>query len=119
MRHSIFLFIILFSGFSFAQNTGSIQGIVLDEEAFNEPLMYANISIEGTALESFSDEYGIFHFENLADGNYTLVFSFNGYETKVLTVQVASNKQTNISASLMARTIILSDLASLNKVEGQ
>jgi len=105
----------VFSGYCFAQNSGSIIGIVLDDEAYNEPLMYANVSIEGTSLKSFSDEDGLFHFDNLSDGNYTLVFSFNGYETKLLNVEVTSNKQANISTSLMAKTLSLTDLTSLNE----
>ena len=115
MRRFILFTTIILSGFCYAQNTGAIIGIVLDGEAYNEPLMYANVSIEGTSLKSFSDEDGLFHFDNLSDGNYTLVFSFNGYETKVLNVEVASNKQANISTSLMSRTLSLTDLTSLNE----
>lgn len=115
MRQSILLFAILFSGFSFAQNTGSILGIVMDDESYNEPLMYANVSIEGTTLESYTDENGFFQFDNLADGNYILTFSFNGYENKELNVKVSSNQSTNVSASLMARTLTLSYLVSLHK----
>ena len=114
MKQFIFLFVFLFSGFCFAQNNGSILGVVLDGESYDEPLMYANVSIEGTNLATSCDTDGLFHFDNLAEGNYTLVFRFNGYETKEVSVQIASNKPTNISASLMARTLSVSDLTSSN-----
>ena len=114
MRQFILLFVFLFSGFCFAQNSGSILGIVMDGESFDEPLMYANVSVEGTTLKTTSDTDGLFHFDNLADGSYTLVFRFNGYETKEVSVQIASNKPTNVSASLIARTLSLSDLTSSN-----
>ena len=117
MKSLLLVLSLVFSSLCFAQNTGSIIGVVLDNESFNEPLMYANVSIEGTNLKSSSDADGLFHFDNLADGSYNLVFSFNGYETKELRVKVVSSKQTNVSASLMARTLSLSDLASVNKVE--
>jgi len=93
--------------------------MVLDEEVNNEPLMYANVSIKGTTLETSSDTNGFFQFDNLADGDYILTFSFNGYETKELNVKVSPNKTTNVSTSLMARTLALSDLVSLNKENDQ
>ncbi len=117
MKQLILFTAILYSSFCFSQNSPSIIGIVLDQESFNEPLMYANVSIEGTTLESFSDENGLFHFENLSEGSYTLVISFVGYETKELNVQIASNQATNISVTLIARTMSLAELTSLNKVE--
>jgi hypothetical protein len=110
---------ILFSSFSFAQSSGSILGIVMDDESYNEPLMYASVAIDGTAIESYTDENGFFQIDNLADGDYILTFSFNGYETKELNVKVSSNQTTNVSASLMARTLAISDLVSLHKENDQ
>ncbi|RIA10913.1 carboxypeptidase-like protein [Flavobacteriaceae bacterium MAR_2010_72] len=117
MRYLTVLVFILFSGFCFSQNNGSIQGIVLDGEINDEPLMYANVFIEGTTVASSSDENGLFYFQNLADGNYTLVYSFAGYETKKLNVKVASSQKTSVSVSLSARTISFTDSSSLIKSE--
>jgi hypothetical protein len=119
MKQLILFFAILFSSFCFAQHSGSIIGLVLDEEVNNEPLMYANVSINGTTLETSADTNGFFQFDNLADGDYILTFSFNGYEAKELNVKVSSNKTTNVSASLMARTLAFSDLVSLHKENDQ
>ena len=112
MKSLLLLFTLVVSSFCLAQNTGAITGVVLDGESFNEPLVFANVSIAGTNLKSSSDSDGLFHFDNLADGKYILLVSFNGYETKQLNVQVVSNKDTNISASLVARTLSLSALSS-------
>jgi len=114
MRPLFFLLTFLFSSFCFAQNTGQILGTVLDGESFNEPLIFANVTIEGSTQESSTDENGLFYFENLADGNYTLVVSFTGYESKKMNITVDSSKQTGISIILEASTISLNDLASLN-----
>lgn len=119
MKQLILFSAILFSSFSFAQSSGSILGIVMDDESYNEPLMYASVAIDGTAIESYTDENGFFQFDNLADGNYTLIFNFNGYETKEFNVKVSSNQTTNVSATLMARTLALSDLVSLHKENDQ
>jgi len=117
MKQLLVIFAILFSSVCLAQNSGSIHGLIMDGEMNTEPLMYANVSIEETTFMSSSDENGLFHFENLADGNYTLVYSFAGYETRKLKVEVASNKPTNTSVSLVAKTISLADLTSLNNIE--
>ena len=114
MRQLLMIFSILFSSVCLAQNTGSIHGLVMDGEMNSEPLMHASVSIEGTNLVSLSDENGLFHFENLTDGNYTLIYSFAGYETKEFKVEVTSNKPANVSVSLVARTLSLADLSSLN-----
>jgi len=119
MKQLILLFAILFSSFCFAQNTGSILGIVLDGELNNEPLIFANVSVEGTTLESSSDMDGLFHFEDLAEGNYTLVFNFIGYDTKEVKVHVVSSQQADISVPLVASTLSLNNLASLNTMAKQ
>ena len=87
------------------------MGIVLDEEFNNNPLIHAYVSIKGTTQESSSDTNGIFYFNNLEEGKYTLVFSFTGYETKEYNVQIVSDKQIDVSTSLVASTISLDDLA--------
>jgi len=113
MKPFFLLFAILFSSFCLGQSTGSISGLVLDGEMDNSPLILANISVEGTSITSTSDESGYFYFENIEKGTYTLQFNFVGYESKELEVQVVSNKQTNVDASLVASSVSLNDLASL------
>ncbi|HMC00350.1 MAG TPA: carboxypeptidase-like regulatory domain-containing protein [Flavobacteriaceae bacterium] len=113
MRKLIFLFVLLISGLCFSQGNGAIAGMVLDGELNNTPLTLASVSLEGTSLTSTSDENGYFYFENLESGSYTLVFSFVGYKSKKLEVQVTQNKQTKVATSLIASSISLNDLASL------
>jgi hypothetical protein len=113
MKPFFILFVMLFSGFCFAQNTGAITGMVLDGEMDNAPLILANISVEGTSITSTSDENGYFYFENIENGIHTLLFDFVGYETKEIQIQVVSNKETIVDASLIASSVSLNDLASL------
>lgn len=121
MKHLITLFILLFCSLCFSQNTGSIGGKLLDKEYANEPLLFAHVSIKGTAIEATTDSDGAFVFENLTKGSYTLVCSFVGYETQELTVQVLSGKMTEVNAPLAASTISLNELivASLNAEKSQ
>lgn len=110
MKHIIRIAIFLVTAFSFAQHTGSVSGNILDNESNNSPLLYAKILIKETGAEVLSDEKGLFKFENLKDGNYTLVSSFVGYKTKVLKVQVESGKAIKVKMSLGASSISLEEL---------
>lgn len=109
MKHIIYIVIFFISALSYAQDTGSISGNLLDYESNNKPLMYAKISIKETGAQVLSDEKGFFKFKNLSDGEYTLVSSFTGYETKESKIKVASNS-TNIKLILEPSTISLEDL---------
>jgi hypothetical protein len=110
MKQIIVTIAFFISAFTFAQNTGSISGSLLDIESNNEPLIMAKVSIKETGAEVMSNENGVFKFENLAEGTYTLVSSFIGYETKNYKTTVISNKATTIKLHLRASTISLDDL---------
>ncbi|WP_445957829.1 carboxypeptidase-like regulatory domain-containing protein [Yeosuana sp.] len=116
MKHVFTFLFLMFSSLTFAQNMGLIVGKVVDKEMNQEPLIYANISIKGTPIESDSDITGLYILENLKDGNYTLVCSFIGYETKEQNIQIVSGQPTQVNFSLEPTTISLHDLASLNTI---
>lgn len=119
MKHFIIFLMLLFTAFGFAQNTGLIVGKVLDKEFNNNPLVLANVSVKGTLLESTTNQTGLFVIENIKDGDYTLVCSFVGYETKEIKVNVVSGKTENIKVSLGASTISLEDLALISNATSQ
>ncbi len=58
---------------------GAIKGIVVDAET-KESLIGANVLIEGTSYGTATDLTGAFSLEHVEIGNYTLVFSYLGYE---------------------------------------
>ncbi|WP_299556609.1 carboxypeptidase-like regulatory domain-containing protein [Seonamhaeicola sp.] len=113
MKHFLALFFLLFVSVSFAQNTGLIVGKVLDKELGNTPLAFANVSVKGTSINATSDVSGMFLFENLKDGSYTLVCNFPGYETKEINVKVDSVNPTEIKLSLNAFTLAQIETASV------
>lgn len=110
MKHIIYTALFFISALSFAQNTGSISGNLLDFESNNDPLMFAKVLIKETGAEVLSDEKGFFKFENLKDGEYTLVSSFVGYETKESKINVELNKTTTLKITLEPSTLSLVDL---------
>ena len=97
----IFLMLMLFTTSMFAQN--SITGTVSDESG--QPLPGANVIEKGTSNGSQTDFDGKFSL-NVSGGDATLVVSYLGF----ITQEVAVNKQSNISITLVE------DLAKLDEV---
>ena len=77
-----------------AQNTGSIVGKITDKEYNNEPLAFANVLLKGTSKGGSSDFDGLYSFEGLGPGTWTVVFSFVGYVTQEIEVEVVVGKVT-------------------------
>lgn len=109
MKHIIYIAVFFISALSYAQETGSINGNLLDFESNNEPLMFAKVTIKETGAEATANEKGFFKFENLKAGTYTLVSSFVGYETKETKITVTLNT-TSIKLVLEPSTLSLQDL---------
>jgi uncharacterized lipoprotein YajG len=113
MKHLITLSLVLFTTICFSQNNGLIVGNLMDGEMNESPLMYASVSIKGTDIQTTTDLSGLFLFENLKDGGYTLVCSFAGYESKELKLTIANGQPAEINTTLNASSISLNDFAAL------
>ena len=75
-RISFFYFLLV--PIMFYAQTGTIRGFVYEKES-EEPIIFANIVLEGTDLGVVSDDNGYFIIPNVQPGNYTLKASFIGY----------------------------------------
>lgn len=93
-----------------AQSTGSIVGKLTDKEYNNEPLAFANVLIKGTTTGTTSDFDGLYAFENLKPGHYILVFSFIGYQTQEISIDVVDGKTTALNVIMAASTATLSEV---------
>lgn len=102
-------FICLFV-FSFVHaQTGKITGKILDGE-YNDVLPFANVLIKGTTKGTTSDFDGNYTLE-LEEGQYTLIFSFVGYEAKEITeVLVKNNEVTTLNVTINASTASLEEV---------
>jgi len=110
MKKFILFFILLTSIFSFAQTTGSVVGKLTDKEYNNEPLAFANVLIKGSTKGTTSDIDGLYGFDNLDSGSYTLVFSFVGYETQEINIQVVAGKVTEVNVPMGASSASLDEI---------
>lgn len=86
-----------------AQNdtTGIIAGKLTDKEMNGESLPFANVLIKGSSKGATTDMDGLYSIQSLSPGEYTLAFSFVGYETREVTnVIVEAGKITEVNAEL-------------------
>lgn len=116
MKQLIFIILLSLSSLSFAQNTGMVVGKVVDAEIRNEPLILANIAVKGTDIASDSDVTGLFLIENLAEGDYTLVCDFVGYESEEINIHVSAIEPAEVTIALRPSTISLNDLSALSNI---
>lgn len=79
--------------------SGKVTGVIYDKE-FQEPLPFANVSIIGDSEGAASDFDGIYSLE-LAQGVYTLAFSFVGFQSiTVEGVEIKSGETTELNIYL-------------------
>jgi hypothetical protein len=110
MKKFTLLFILLTTLFSYAQNTGSVNGKLTDKEYNNEPLAFANVLIKGTTKGTTSDFDGLYAFNDIEIGEYTLVFSFVGYETQEVAVTIVAGKTTGVNLAMSASAASLDEV---------
>ncbi len=107
MKHSLVfllcLILIVLSTSLSAQNTYSIQGIVKDESN-GDTLIGVTVLLKGTQKGILSNAKGIYSL-NLLPGDYNLVFSYTGYETKEVPVSLKGNLNINITLKPAITTI--------------
>ncbi|SEP16670.1 TonB-dependent receptor [Flavobacterium sp. CF108] len=105
-----FLFIALFiCTISIAQNKGTISGVLTDKETNNAALPFANVLIKGTNISVNTDIDGKYSL-NVNPGNYTIVFSFVGYETKEAPVTVKAGETVTVNQVLSSGSFTLKDV---------
>ncbi|MDO5972533.1 TonB-dependent receptor [Flavivirga aquimarina] len=110
MKKILVLLAVFTAAFSQAQSTGSVVGKLTDKEYNNESLAFANVLIKGTTKGTTSDFDGLYSFEGLDPGSYTLIFSFVGYETQEINVQIVAGKVTEVNVPMGASAASLDEI---------
>lgn len=95
----------------FSQSNGAITGTVSDIALDNEPILFATIQLKNTSKSTLTNFHGNYEFTAIVPGNYTLVFSFLGYETIEVPVQVTPDKITSANGALRTKTLALESIS--------
>lgn len=102
-RILFFTAILLSSHLLFAQGregSGKVSGSVIDSES-GEPIEYATIALNdiesGSPLDgTVADDKGRFTLTRIADGKYSLVISFIGYEPNEIPIEIINGNNINV-----------------------
>jgi TonB-dependent receptor len=110
MKHLLLIATLLISLLSFGQDSGSISGKVLDKEYDNEPLIECNITIKGTTKGATTDFDGLYNIDNLEAGSYIVQFSFVGYKTQEIPVEIKTGESKKINITMEASAAALDEI---------
>ncbi|MDN3678154.1 TonB-dependent receptor [Flavobacterium paronense] len=113
MKLRLIITFLLITVLGFAQNKGTITGILTDKELNNETLPFANVAIKGTSITVTTDEAGKYTI-SLEPGTYILQFSFLGYETAEEKVEVKAGESVIINKALGSGSYQLKDVVIQN-----
>ncbi len=103
IRH-IAILIFFFSGLIYSQVSGKLTGKVTDEAG--EPLIAANVIVDGTTLGAATDVDGRYIILNIRAGNYTVRFRYLGYKTHVVeNVRISADQTTTLDVVLQPEAI--------------
>ena len=82
-----------------AQYDAHLTGHVLDETT-GEHLPYVNVQLKGTNIGTVTDETGHYLLKDLPVGRQIIVFSYVGYETLELPINIVEDKTIELKATL-------------------
>lgn len=104
---------------AYAQGDNSIKGFVY-EKSNGEPVMFANVFLQGTTLGSTTDINGYFSITRIPDGSYTIMVTSIGYDTISERVSVKGNQILNKKFSIEEASIQLQAVSiSADKIESK
>jgi hypothetical protein len=111
MKQVLFLSLALcFLNISYAQNTGSITGFVVDKST-QQPLESASIKLDGTVKGTISDSLGKFRIAGIPVKSYNLEISKIGYKTFTLyNIVINSGNENNYTIELEQSTTSLTEV---------
>lgn len=105
----LILLVVSISTNIFAGETGKISGYIVDKST-GEPLIGANVIIEGTYLGAASDLDGYYFIINVAPGKHRMIVSSMGYnKTIIQDVIVSVDRTTKIDVELTSQSITLDE----------
>jgi len=92
------------------EHDGIVAGRVVDK-ATQDPLIGTNIEVVGKGLGGTTDNDGNFYISQLPEGEYTLEFSYIGYESKKIElIKISANTKVNLNVELTPIALQLKEI---------
>jgi hypothetical protein len=96
----------------FAQRTG-IQGYVKDNE--KNPMEFVSVAVEGSSLGTTTDKTGFFQLQLPSNITHTVTFSFLGFESQTLRINLSERENRILNISLAPTLTTLPDVEIRDK----
>ena len=94
----------------YAGTTGKISGKITDKET-SEPILGANILIDGTYFGAAADVEGYYYINNIPPGKYTVIASAVGYhKVRIENVAVKIDLTTSLDVELTSEAINIGEI---------
>lgn len=97
--HYLLVAVLLVPFMAFAQEKGSVSGIVTDSKS-GESLIGATIMIKGTQQGTITDVNGLYRLGNLGQGSYTFFISYMGYNNREQLVELQAGQKVELNIAL-------------------
>ncbi|MFH0735138.1 MAG: TonB-dependent receptor [bacterium] len=122
IRFFVFCLLIIFvfiPGNNYGQGSGTLRGFLTDSDN-GEALAYGNVYIKETKSGCSTDGTG-YYFINGIPGNktYTVIYSYMGYNEKVISINILPNKITHKDVSLAATSYQLQAIEKIGESTGK
>ncbi len=89
---------------AYAQGHGQIEGVITDA-ATGETLVGANVAIKGTSIGTASDIDGRYTVRRVPAGSHVLVFSYIGYETEEVPIEISAGQTLQMNRTMVGETL--------------
>jgi hypothetical protein len=107
------ILLLILSELAIAQ-TGIIKGTITDSKT-SESLIGTTVLIQGTTQGTITNFDGEFIIPKVNPGKYNLVISFISYETQILQIDVARDRETVLNVSLQPATLDIGEVQVVAK----
>jgi outer membrane receptor protein involved in Fe transport len=118
MKKILFIASLILCQTLYAQNKGTVKGILTDKEMDNEALAFANVYIKGTTIGETTDMDGGYSL-SVPAGPQTIVFSFLGYKTIEKAIDVKANEAVIINLLMAAEEGVALDEIKITATVGR
>ena len=108
-KNTLLLFLGIFLGLNLFSQKGSIRGFVSDKSS-GEPIMFCNVTIDGTSFGSQTDLNGMYNLTQIPAGNHTMVVTFVGYKKYTKDISLQSGEILNIKIELETSTVKIDEI---------
>jgi len=101
---------------AFGADLGAIRGFVTDS-ASGEAVIFANVSVRGTALGATTNTKGYYFIPSVPPGAHTIAVSIVGYGTKYSRVTVAGESVSQCNVRMILSSVLLDEMTVVGEHE--